>query len=1147
MDGPPRAESRAGECSSACSSREGSFLNEDLSQIDTTQFRCYLEELKTVLHPITASAQRRLTSPHPQMDQEVPVFTRFWQLPPFKSVDLLRLAMRGLPLGMVGFALTFMPLLASCFPLENNQLPQDVLLVDDDLDGYSEDSLEAEGLQDCDDANANIFPGAEELCDGLDNNCDGAVDESFDSDEDGALDKTACANVGGTDCNDKDKNVVPGLRESCDNKDNNCNGTVDEGFDQDDDGFSSCDSAECDDSDPSRNEEEREVCDGVDNDCDDKIDEGFVDSNGTSSCVDDDGDGYSEDDGDCNDRDRNISPSAKESCDQKDNNCNDKIDEGFDQDEDGYKSCDGDCADTNDAIFPGASEACDALDNNCDGTIDEGYEDQDKDGFRNGCGDCDDQDASIRPGETDVCDGKDNNCDGKVDENDDLDGDGFASCTGDCDDANAAIYPTQAEQCNDIDDDCDGSSDEGFDQDGDTFKTCGSSPDCDNANASHYPGAAESCDARDNNCNGVADEGSDSDGDGFGDCAGIDCDDANAAVYPGQAETCNELDDDCDASIDEDFDLDVDGYASACGDQLDCDDSNDTINPGRSESCGDATDNDCDGQVDESEDVDKDGWTSCGTSGGKADCNDRDATVYPGAPEACNNRDNNCSGGSGDVYVTKDGTGDYTAIQTALSGTTSTCSIVVAPGTYKELLDFKGKSIYLRSEEGPNNTFLTPPTAGIGSIVTFKTSEQRGAILEGFTLQDGGGTSILLTTPPRTGTAGGAVYIYTASPTLRNNVFYSNRATLGGAVFAQLSSLMVDDNEFQGNTATDYAAAMFLDLCSNFIVRSNRFDQNSTSSSSSRGQGIFQSQFGSAGEISSNSFEGNETLHSGAVVLLGNTDVDVFGNYMTGNETELNGAGIVIGIGNAASIFDNEFSGNEAIEGGGALYCYGGTSPPYPTSHIFGNVFTQNDGVINGGGVYLNQNCSIDVYQNVFESNKATGGSGSALGGALLIQDSSARVYNNLFVANQGTKGGALAVKGASTSAVIANNTFYSNTAVTTASAIYLTDSTPLVINNLITFGMNGPMLFAESSGFTIADILYNDLYGNVSLTNISGLVGSQGNVSVDPLFIAAEEDNFRLKSGSPVINAGDPGSGYKDTDGSRNDMGAYGGPLGGW
>ena len=75
---------------------------------------------------------------------------------------------------------------------------------------------------DCDDGNAAIHPGAPEICDGKDNNCDGLVDEGFDTDGDGY---TVCEG----DCNDNDASVYPGATEVCDNKDNNCNGQIDEG------------------------------------------------------------------------------------------------------------------------------------------------------------------------------------------------------------------------------------------------------------------------------------------------------------------------------------------------------------------------------------------------------------------------------------------------------------------------------------------------------------------------------------------------------------------------------------------------------------------------------------------------------------------------------------------------------------------------------------------------------------------------------------------------------------------------------------------------------------------------------------------------------------------------------------------------------
>jgi hypothetical protein len=328
---------------------------------------------------------------------------------------------------------------------------------DEDGDGYGAGDAATEACSitgdlvdndsDCDDTDAGTFPGADEYCDSVDNDCDDEIDEDpvdpstfyvdVDGDGHGTDDATttACDLPDGysddaDDCDDGDAELSPSAAEVCDDADNDCDGDVDEDvletfyLDSDGDGYGAefgdtmegcsadfgyvADGTDCDDGDDSIYPSADEYCDTKDNDCDGDVDEpGVVDGTVYYADVDEDGygdassdiescdpvSGYVEDDTDCDDTSAEVSPAGVEVCDGLDNDCNSLIDDGasdtwyYDGDGDGF----GIDTDTIETCDPPADYAAES-------------------------GDCDDTEIFLSPGEPEICDGMDNNCDGVVDE-----------------------------------------------------------------------------------------------------------------------------------------------------------------------------------------------------------------------------------------------------------------------------------------------------------------------------------------------------------------------------------------------------------------------------------------------------------------------------------------------------------------------------------------------------------------------------------------------------------------------------------------------------------------------------------------------------------------------------------------------------------
>ena len=407
--------------------------------------------------------------------------------------------------------------------------------VDAPVSACEEPEAASARVGDCDDGDAAVNPDAVEVCNGVDDDCQGGIDDGvkstfyMDADADGfgdsALPFEECSAPEGTvdndgDCDDTDAAVNPDALEVCNELDDDCDGDVDAAdpdidtgsgawgwMDADADTYGDPDApmwactlpagvvendGDCDDVDPDVNPDAAEVCNGVDDECDTLVDEDDPDvdtATGVYGWTDADADGYGD----------TAAPVWAGTLPA------DAV------------TTDTDCDDTDNDISPAASEVCNGVDDECDGLVDEddpsvdpasgasGWTDADADGYGDtaapvwACSlpadavtndtDCDDTDAAVSPSAAEVCNGVDDECDGMVDDDDpsvdlstgdegwtDADADGYGdpgaavtACTlptdtvandDDCDDTDAAVSPADAEVCNGIDDDCDGTVDD---------------------------------------------------------------------------------------------------------------------------------------------------------------------------------------------------------------------------------------------------------------------------------------------------------------------------------------------------------------------------------------------------------------------------------------------------------------------------------------------------------------------------------------------------------------------------------------------------------------------------------------------------------------------------------------------------------------
>ena len=292
------------------------------------------------------------------------------------------------------------------------------------------------------------------------------------------------------------------------------------------------------------------------------------------------------------------------------------------------------------------------------------------------------------------------------------------------------------------------------------------------------------------------------------------------------------------------------------------------------------------------------------------------------------------------------------AIDRAINGQT----VLVAPGTYNETLDFRGKAITVMSEQGAAQTIIDARSAG--SVVSFRSGETRAAVLRGFTIRGGLSTH-----------SGGGVYIASSSPTIRDNVITGNRSCTGVGIYSYFSSPLIQNNKVTANTiqgctggwgigiyvggsssaeivdneitdntggaASGGGVALF--AAGNALVKGNVIARNVTNGvgGCGWGGGLISANFAQA-RIIDNLIVGNVACSGGGVSWGGSTGINVFvNNTIADNVATASWPGMYV------SGFDsrNELHNNIITASSGpAFYCQNAaslTSPVLKSNDIF--------------------------------------------------------------------------------------------------------------------------------------------------------------------------------------------------------------------
>jgi hypothetical protein len=463
----------------------------------------------------------------------------------------------------------------------------------------------------------------------------------------------------------------------------------------------------------------------------------------------------------------------------------------------------------------------------------------------------------------------------------------------------------------------------------------------------------------------------------------------------------------------------------------------------------------------------------------------------------------------------------YTSVQYAIGqvATVSGDTLIVAPGTYHEVLDFVGKNLVVRSQAGATQTILrgNPSANPPSSVVTFRNGEGPSAQLIGFTVRDGNGRLQGGTT------SGGGIYILNAAPTLIDLVLTNNQADLGGGVYSQISSLANPD-----------ATLLNCKLARNHAAN---------------GGGLYAKY--AAPRLLSCAILGNTASASGGGVYLELSQYDEAPWDPTRcrfqrNVAQAGSGGGLYGAGAFVALTSCRFDDNTANAGIGGGACFADYGGGLVDGHFVGN----SAGA--GGAVSYVTTLGAAISRCEFRGNSGVSNSPAGLGGggAVYAVNSPVSISDSTFFGNSVVWpwfAGAISVVGSFgfpadftiVRCVLAENVRGCIRYVAGSSSSSGTAFECTVVNN-VDGGID-----AQSSNFLVSNCIVRDNgaynvvvapWGTILYSDVQGGAAGTGNIDADPLLWDPANLDFHLSRGSPCIDTGDPA--VLDPDGSRSDMG---------